>query len=158
MLTSNAVKIDASHIVGGLYIGSKPPTGKRLALEGFDVVVLAAEEYQPAEWKLPGIEVIHVPMADVPVLLRPEQLRAVRLAAADVARHLTLGRRVLVTCRAGLNRSSLIAAAALVLSGRQTPLEAIRLIRERRSPLALNNPAFVHAISTQFPNARRLNG
>jgi hypothetical protein len=35
-----------------------------------------------------------------------------------------------------------------------SPLQAIRLIRQKRSVLALNNPAFVHAIATQFSAAR----
>lgn len=47
----------------------------------------------------------------------------------------------LVHCQAGLNRSSLVAARALMLQGR-TADEAIRLIRESRSPACLCNPAF----------------
>ena len=47
----------------------------------------------------------------------------------------------LVHCQAGLNRSSLVAARALVLGGR-TPDEAITLIRRKRSPACLCNPAF----------------
>ena len=48
---------------------------------------------------------------------------------------------VLVHCQAGLNRSSLIAARALVLEG-MSPKDAIALIRVRRSPACLCNPAF----------------
>lgn len=49
----------------------------------------------------------------------------------------------LVHCQAGLNRSGLIAATALVLSGTcATGAEAVALIRERRSPAVLCNPAF----------------
>jgi hypothetical protein len=47
----------------------------------------------------------------------------------------------LVHCQAGLNRSSLVAARALVLDG-MTADEAISLIREKRSPACLCNPAF----------------
>ena len=47
----------------------------------------------------------------------------------------------LVHCQAGLNRSSLIAARALVLDGR-SPKLAIQTIREKRSPACLCNPAF----------------
>jgi protein-tyrosine phosphatase len=148
------VNIDASHIHGRLYIGSRPPVGRRLAWAGFDTVVLAAEEYQPAEWKIPGVEVIYAPMRDVPVRLTPEQLRTVGIVAERIARELALGRKVLVTCRAGLNRSSLLAAVALVVGSGMSPLQAIRLIRQKRSVLALNNPAFVHAIATQFSAAR----
>lgn len=48
---------------------------------------------------------------------------------------------VLVHCQAGLNRSSLVAARALMLDG-ATADEAIGLIRERRSPVCLCNPSF----------------
>jgi protein-tyrosine phosphatase len=47
----------------------------------------------------------------------------------------------LVHCQAGLNRSSLVAAMALMLEG-ATADAAIALIREKRSPACLCNPAF----------------
>lgn len=48
---------------------------------------------------------------------------------------------VLVQCQAGLNRSSLVTARALMLGG-MTADAAITLIREKRSPACLCNPAF----------------
>lgn len=48
----------------------------------------------------------------------------------------------LVHCQAGLNRSGLVAARALVLSGDFGPHEAIRLLRDRRSPAVLCNEHF----------------
>jgi hypothetical protein len=50
---------------------------------------------------------------------------------------------VLVHCGAGLNRSALIAARALMLRGR-TADEAIALIREKRSQYCLCNAHFEH--------------
>ncbi len=47
----------------------------------------------------------------------------------------------LVHCQAGLNRSSLVAARALVLGGMTADL-AIALIREKRSAACLSNPSF----------------
>lgn len=47
----------------------------------------------------------------------------------------------LVHCQAGLNRSGLVAATALMLEGR-TAKEAIDLLRASRSPAVLCNPAF----------------
>lgn len=47
----------------------------------------------------------------------------------------------LVHCQAGLNRSSLVAARALMLAG-STASDAIALLRERRSPACLCNNAF----------------
>ena len=50
---------------------------------------------------------------------------------------------VLVHCQAGLNRSSLVAARALMLAG-ATADDAISTIRARRSPVCLCNPSFEH--------------
>lgn len=47
----------------------------------------------------------------------------------------------LVHCQAGLNRSSLVAAAALMRTGMSAE-EAIDLIREKRSPACLCNKSF----------------
>lgn len=49
--------------------------------------------------------------------------------------------KVLVHCQAGLNRSSLILAVALILEGK-TPDEAIYILRDKRSPAVLCNPSF----------------
>lgn len=47
----------------------------------------------------------------------------------------------LVVCQAGLNRSGLIAGAALVLQGWE-PQEAVALLRSQRSPAVLCNKSF----------------
>jgi protein-tyrosine phosphatase len=58
----------------------------------------------------------------------------------NVARH---SGPVLVHCQAGLNRSSLVVATALKLSGEvDTGQEAIDLLRARRSAAVLCNPSF----------------
>lgn len=57
----------------------------------------------------------------------------------------------LVHCQAGLNRSSLIAATALVLNGDvASGAEAVALLREKRSPAVLCNPAFESWLCRQF--------
>ena len=52
------------------------------------------------------------------------------------------GKRVLIRCQAGLNRSGLVTALVLVRSG-YSPQDAIELIRKRRNSLALFNRQFV---------------
>lgn len=47
----------------------------------------------------------------------------------------------LVHCQAGLNRSGMVAGAALILRGHSAD-EAIDLLRSRRSPAVLCNPSF----------------
>lgn len=52
------------------------------------------------------------------------------------------GRRVLVHCQAGLNRSSLVVARVLMDKYGMEPDEAIDHIRSNRSPLCLCNDTF----------------
>ena len=49
--------------------------------------------------------------------------------------------RTLVHCQAGLNRSGLLTALALIMDG-MTPVEAIEKLRASRSPVVLCNKAF----------------
>lgn len=57
---------------------------------------------------------------------------------------------VFVHCQAGLNRSSLVVAMALIQSGEvETGAEAIELIREKRDVSCLCNPAFEAWVRTQ---------
>lgn len=54
----------------------------------------------------------------------------------------------LVHCQAGLNRSNLIAATALIQDGFE-PAEAIKILRAKRSPAVLCNQAFeAHLLGT----------
>lgn len=56
----------------------------------------------------------------------------------------------LVHCQAGLNRSGLLTAAALILGDGLTPDEAIDLLREQRSPAVLCNPSFAQWLRNEF--------
>jgi len=60
---------------------------------------------------------------------------------------------VLVHCQAGLNRSSLVVARALMLAGKSAD-DAIITLREKRSPACLCNHAFeeyLRALTTEQP-------
>ena len=142
--------IDASRIWGNLFQGGSPLEGSHLCKAGFDVLVLAAEEIQPEGWRFPGVQVLRLPMRDEPKILTPRQVKLLRAISREVAAYLERGQRVLVTCRAGLNRSGIIVASTLLRTTRMSPTQIIRLVRRKRSPMALNNPAFVHAIVTEM--------
>lgn len=60
----------------------------------------------------------------------------------------------LIRCQAGLNRSNLIAAQALILDG-CTPRESIDILREKRGPAVLCNQSFEKFLLDQeeFDNA-----
>lgn len=139
--------LDASNVFPHLWVGARPPVDRRL--ERFAVVVLCAREYQPdlVRWACAPHGVIRVPLVDdVP---DRNEIAAAAGAARQVATVLAAPRRparasVLVTCHAGRNRSAWVAAMAmLMVTPRMTPAEAIAMIRERRSPDCLSNPAFV---------------
>ena len=118
-----------AHLMPGGYLaqGSAPPPGVRIP---FDVIVLAAEEYQP---DLPGYIVMHVPLDDGPP---PDmQVRArIREAAHEIANHVRAGRRVLCTCWQGRNRSGVLSGLALVELGLPRH-RAVRRIRQYRNGL-----------------------
>lgn len=85
----------------------------------------------------PDTERVEVTMYDSSDVPDSEQLHGI---ADEVVAALGQG-KVLVHCQAGLNRSNLISALALIKKGR-TPEDAIALLRERRSPVVLCNEAF----------------
>jgi protein-tyrosine phosphatase len=87
----------------------------------------------------PGVEHIVCEVPDGPLL----DLDRVELGeTADRAAELvTAGKRVLVRCQAGYNRSGLVVALTLIRLG-YTADAAVALIRERRSPHALFNEHF----------------
>jgi protein-tyrosine phosphatase len=147
------VAIDANEIAPGLWQGSKPPEGPALQRAGFDVVVLCAQEYQPAAPAFPDVRVIHAPMDDRPHVPVPEAHKA----AQAVAAHVRAGRRVLVTCFMGWNRSGLVTALALwYLTGRHG-VAILHRVRERRPvPEHMANRYFAEHVARLPPH--RLDG
>jgi hypothetical protein len=61
------------------------------------------------------------------------------------ARHCIADGPTLIHCQAGLNRSALVAGKVLVADG-MTGEDAVALIRDKRSPACLCNPAFEAAL------------
>lgn len=132
--------MSASEVVPGLFVGSKPAPGRH---EGMDVIVLAAQEYQPPADLFPGVEVIHAPNDDDPSRpMTPAEIETAVRAGKTVARRLRSGRRVLSTCAMGLNRSALVAAIAMNEVWGTSPDEAIRLLRRARGSFSMSNPNF----------------
>jgi protein-tyrosine phosphatase len=133
-----------NEIVPGLYVGSKPPPGR---YAGIDTIVLAAIEYQPPAVLFPETQVVHVPLNDDPTQpMREDEIALATKAAARVACLLRAGRRVLVTCAMGLNRSALIAALAMHEVHRMSADEIIGRLRRARGSWALSNPNFERLI------------
>ncbi|MEH0546837.1 dual specificity protein phosphatase family protein [Streptomyces sp. B21-105] len=147
-----------SEIVPGLWMGGHGFRGRSGAWEPavvrdeFDLVqtlTRARPEHGPG----PGVEHHVWAIPDGP--LDGTQLAGVIRLAQAATDALDEGRRVLVRCYSGYNRSGLVVAHALVRRGRSAD-DAIRLIRSRRSPWALHNELFVEYLRAGLPTARLL--
>jgi protein-tyrosine phosphatase len=77
--------------------------------------------------------------------IRPEEWRTACAAAREAALAVAAGRRVLVSCMAGVNRSGLVTGLTLRWLGIPGP-QAIALVRRRRHPLVLLNDEYVGLI------------
>jgi hypothetical protein len=134
--------LDINNIHGTLWQGAIPPAGSLLRDKGFDVVVLAASDHQDASW-YPGLHVILAPGDDDE---RPHRLMNFlptwQAAAREVASHVRSGKKVLVTCMSGYNRSGIVTAMALhELTGWNGHV-CVETIKRRRQ-YALSNKTFV---------------
>ncbi len=138
--------VDADRILPGLYQGSKPEKGATLKLAGFDSLVLCAEEYQPSAKVFPGVEVHHAPLDDHPYELSDAEWLRIIEAAEFAMTSVHLGKRVLVTCWMGINRSGIVNAVAVMMLTGCKPRQAVRHLRRRRRK-ALSNTSFAQQLN-----------
>ena len=144
------VSIDADRIAPRLWQGSDPPGGPYLRDLKVDTLVLCARELQHDPREFPGVKVIHAPMDDASIV----PVRIAMDAAAAAARAHKRGKRVLVCCAAGLNRSGLVMALTIWMrSGELSGRECVEQVRAHRDA-ALNNPRFVEYVASLPPRRR----
>ncbi|WP_410616359.1 protein phosphatase [Amycolatopsis sp. lyj-109] len=134
---------------GHVRAGAEPVVVRR----EFDLVLSLYE--REGHGPPPDIEHHFAEMPDGP--LTAAQLADVERFAGLAAEAVRAGRRTLVRCHAGLNRSGLVVAQTLVELGLGVPA-AIERVRQRRSPWALSNELFVQYLETGLPTARLLAG
>jgi protein-tyrosine phosphatase len=135
--------MEVFEVVPGLFIGTRLAADTEYATLGVDAIV-DLEDWEWA-WTPPvgvGRMYLSFPMED-----EDEVDPKVREVAAFVASLIREGRKVLVHCTEGLNRSGIMVARALMEMG-WTASDAIELVRRRRGPSvdgfpALGNEAFV---------------
>lgn len=143
------MELNASSIAKRLWVGGEPPLDRDIA--GFDVLVLCARELQPERVPFHGL-VVRCPIDDY-----PDHQMLARVAATSrlLAKFIVNGKRVLVTCSAGLNRSALVAALVISQLTTKSADEIIALIRDRRDPRALYNKHFVELIQSVVGAGRK---
>ncbi len=135
------IVLDINKIAENLYQGAIPPKGEILSKKGFQVLVLCAEENQDTESYV-DIQVICSPGDDTDDLDRfARDLVHWKISAARVANAVRKGKKVLVTCMAGLNRSGMVTALALHELTGWSGERIVKHIKSRRS-YALCNDTF----------------
>jgi hypothetical protein len=137
MYTNTFTEAPLDEVIDGLWQADRTIEPAELFLTGFDVVIdLSCRQLDGA---LPrgAIYVAH-PIDDIERLDDPD---AIRTLAHLVAGYVRAGRRVVVNCAAGLNRSGLVVARALVELG-HAPEAAVALVRQARGEYALCNGFF----------------
>jgi len=109
----------------------------RITTKDFDTVITLHAWSNPADW---GVKELRYPFHDGEVEkdIAPKTLFFLTKYVDD---ELKLGKRVLVRCLAGLNRSGLICSLVLVRQGLK-PEKALEIVRQKRSRWALCNPDF----------------
>ena len=133
-----------SEILPGLYQGGTADHDDRtfgrgapmITRDNFDTVITLYAHAGPVDWYVKEVRLGFYDHDEVD-LDEHDLAHAVRTAYRDWVR----GKRVLIRCQAGWNRSGLITALVLIHFG-YTPEDAIALIREKRSPHALCNDYF----------------
>lgn len=150
--------LDYDWIADGVAQGSYPEPPRSVFDNGFDVLVLCASDLQARSLKAPSNKrVMRVPMKDdIYRPVSPEVARAAHTAAQDLAREVMRGRRVLITCAQGLNRSALVTGLTLMylmptISGRQV----VQIIRQRRKHPPPDYPLMNPMFSQFLENTRR---
>jgi protein-tyrosine phosphatase len=139
----------------GLWMGGHVRAGEEPVVVGREFDLVLSLYQREGHGPPPGVEHHFAEMPDGP--LSEAQIGEVERFALLAAQAVRAGRSTLVRCHAGLNRSGLVVAQALVELGLGVP-EAIALVRQRRSPWALHNELFVQYLESGLPTARLLVG
>ncbi len=137
------IEYSVSRVYENLFIGGAPPGGDFLSQNKIDCVILTANDHQDASiYK--DIEVILAGGWDSDHWPIPEEHLSKWKQAADiVVDRLRNGKKVLVTCMMGQNRSGLVTAMAMQkLLGKEHSAEIVKHIQTYRKN-ALNNKHYV---------------
>lgn len=150
--------LDFQWIAPNLAQGSFPSNDPSLLWSHFDVVVYMAmpeEGGQPDVLTMPGKKVLRAPIDDRGAPISETEERRVRRVLPEVVSAVRSGKRVLVSCMHGRNRSGLVVGLAMRhLYPSMEAQKVVQHIRERRKALsgpALTNRRFVQRIVSERP-------
>lgn len=145
---------DFDQLHSSLFQGSYPKLTPELMTQ-FDVVVYCAMERQPSDRDLrhvpPGKHVFRVPLDDDAHQPITRELASQLLKLArQLAIHARAGRRVLITCAMGMNRSGIVSALTMMIVAGCDGPTAVATVRKRRRPLSDGTRALFNPIFARF--------
>lgn len=126
-------ELDADRIIPRLWQGAYPAYNMKAVKKHFDVLVLCADELlmDGKDALYPTIKILRTGLDDCrPV--RDGDLEKASAMAVKVAEAYKAGKRILVTCAAGLNRSGLVTALALKLIEGKSGTECVAMVQKAR--------------------------
>jgi hypothetical protein len=115
-----------------------PAIGNKITPEHFDSVITLYASAEPADWFVKEVRLGFYDSAMGDFNPETELEDIVKMAHKDWKS----GKKVLIRCQAGLNRSGIVMALVLIREG-YSPEEAITVMREKRSRAVLCNKHFV---------------
>ena len=138
-------ELDFNEVFPGVCVGADPPPGGMVREAGFDLLVLTAWQRQHGPELFPGLEVCHAPLTDDAFQIVDGDWERARAAAERVVVAQYSGKRSLITCVEGRNRSGLVAAIALATMRGNGGQDAIDMVQRTR-PGSLYNWHFQEAL------------
>ena len=134
--------LDAHEIVPGLWMGGYPSSWQGVIRDGFQTLVVTAQERAAAP-PLKGVELHAVPFADA-AQMETATLDKLIDVAALIGEHVLAGKKVLVTCNEGRNRSGLVVGLAVHAMTGMSGRDIVALIRKQR--VKLSNALFANIL------------
>lgn len=148
---------------GVLAVGNKDDAFYALqGIGNYDLVVFGAKEVKPPPQAFldrvakRGIRIQHLPLLDAHTLT-PDERFALGLQIPTIAAVYKKGKRVLITCNLGINRSAFIAALVLDAVHGYGGAQALREVRVRRvRARPLENAYYAHLLEQRPPRPARV--